>query len=328
VSGTAGSVRFGIDGNSNFRTESAKPYALAGDTGNGDYAAWTPTVGTHTFTATLYSGSGGTGSVLDTETFTFTVTDGSGGGGGGGGTASFAEFELINADTNKDVSLFQDGSVIDFSKLGTKHVNVRADVNGSAGSVRFGIDGNANFRTENAKPYALAGDSAGDYLSWTPAVGTHTFTATLYSGANGTGSVLETKSFTFTVTSGGTTTPTGTGVKTFSLLNADTGAVIRTITEGSTIDFAALPTRRVAIRADVSGTVGSVRFGYDASTNFRTESKAPFAMNGDVGDGIHYTLWTPTDGSHTLTGTAYSGASATGSILGSPLTVHFTVINA
>jgi hypothetical protein len=254
----------------------------------------------------------------------------SSGGGGGTGTASFSDFELINADTNKDVSVFQSGSVIDFSQLGTKNVNVRADVSGTAGSVRFGIDSNTNFRTESSKPYALAGDSGnGDYYAWTPSVGTHTFTATLYSGSGGTGSVLATKSFTFTVTDGGgTTTPSGSGVETFSLVNADTGAFIKTITEGSTIDFATLPTKRVAIRADVSGTAGSVRFGYEGNSNYHTESKAPFALMGDAGDGIHYALWTPNDGSETLTATAYAGANATGSILGSALTVHFTVINA
>lgn len=254
-------------------------------------------------------------------------------GGGGSGSASFTDFELINADTDTDVSVFQSGSVIDFSKLGTKNVNVRADVSGSAGSVRFGIDSTANFRTENNKPYALAGDDGtGDYAAWTPSVGSHTFTATIYSGANGTGSVLATKSFSFSVTNGGTSptptpTPTGTGVKTLSLVNADTGAFIRTITEGATIDFATLPTQRVAVRADVSGTAGSVRFGYDGNSNYRTESKAPFALMGDVGDGVHYTLWTPGNGSHTLSATAYSGANATGSILGAALTVHFTVIN-
>jgi glucose/arabinose dehydrogenase len=250
----------------------------------------------------------------------------SGGGGGGGSTTSFSGFELINADTDKDAGVFQSGSVIDFSKVGTKNVNVRADVSGTAGSVRFGIDSNSNFRTENGKPYALAGDDAGDYYAWTPSVGTHTFTATIYGGSNGAGSVLATKSFTFTVTSG--TTPSGTGVKTFSLVNADTGAFIRTITEGSTIDFAALPTQRVAVRADVSGTAGSVRFGYEGNSNYSTENKAPFALMGDAGDGIHYTLWAPDDGSETLTATAYSGANATGSVLGSPLTMHFTVINA
>jgi hypothetical protein len=246
--------------------------------------------------------------------------------GGGGGSASFSDFELINADTDKDVSLFQSGSVIDFAKLGTKNVNVRADVSGTAGSVRFGIDSNANFRTENNKPYALAGDTGtGDYAAWTPTVGTHTFTATIYSGANATGSVLATKSFSFTVTNGTVAT---SGVKTLSLLNADTGAVIRTITDGSTIDFNTLPTKRVAVRADISGTVKSVKFGYDSNSSFRTESTAPYAMNGDAGDGVHYTVWTPTNASHTITATAYSGSGATGSVVGSPLTVHLTIINA
>jgi len=54
-----GSVVFGYDSNNNFRTESAPPYAFAGDAGgNGDYHSWTPASGEHTLIATSYSGSG------------------------------------------------------------------------------------------------------------------------------------------------------------------------------------------------------------------------------------------------------------------------------
>jgi hypothetical protein len=245
------------------------------------------------------------------------------------GSASFSEFELINADTNKDAGEIENGSTINFATLGTKNLNIRADVSGTAGSVRFGIDSNSNFRTESSKPYALAGDSGnGDYYAWTPSIGTHTFTATLYSGSGGTGSVLDTKSFTFTVTDGSTGGGTGTSFADFELINADTNKDVSLFQSGSVIDFSKLGTKNVNIRADVSGTAGSVRFGYGGNSNYRTESKAPFALMGDAGDGIHYTLWTPENGSEALTATAYSGAKATGSILGSALTVQFTVINA
>jgi hypothetical protein len=55
------------------------------------------------------------------------------------------------------------------------------------GSVRFGLDGNANYATDNSAPYALAGDTAGDYLPWTPTVANLTLTGTPYSAANATG---------------------------------------------------------------------------------------------------------------------------------------------
>ena len=95
------SVRFAYDGNSNYRTENAAPYALAGDT-SGDYNAWTPSVGSQSLSATPYSSTGATGTAGTPLTITFTVVDtvilasasptmtvesveiGTGGGGGGG----------------------------------------------------------------------------------------------------------------------------------------------------------------------------------------------------------------------------------------------------
>ncbi len=69
-----GSVRFGLDGNSAYSTDSGSPYALAGDS-SGNYAAWTPSVGSHSVTATTYGGSGATGEAGTSLTVAFTVTD-------------------------------------------------------------------------------------------------------------------------------------------------------------------------------------------------------------------------------------------------------------
>ncbi|MEO1438068.1 MAG: DUF5060 domain-containing protein, partial [Bacteroidota bacterium] len=65
----------------NFQTESAAPYALAGDA-SGDYNAWTPTLGLHTLSATPYSTSGGNGTAGTALTIQFVVIDGPTGGGG------------------------------------------------------------------------------------------------------------------------------------------------------------------------------------------------------------------------------------------------------
>src|SRR5205085_8420823 len=47
TSATVGSIKFGLDSNSNFRVENNAPYAMAGNSGS-DYFAWTPANGTHT----------------------------------------------------------------------------------------------------------------------------------------------------------------------------------------------------------------------------------------------------------------------------------------
>ncbi len=240
VSGSVGSVRFGLDGNTNYRTESAAPYALAGDNG-GNYDAWTPALGSHSLTATPYSGSGATGTAGVALSVGFTVTNVATGNrapvitagpqaapgtvtlpattavsvtasdadgdaltyawskSAGPGTVSFANpaaagttaafssagsytlqvvvsdvvsLTLVNAATDQDIGPLTNGGVINLAVTGT-NLNVRANVSGSVGSVRFGLDGNANYRTESTAPYALAGDNGGDYTSWSPALGSH-----------------------------------------------------------------------------------------------------------------------------------------------------------
>jgi len=101
--------------------------------------------------------------------------------------------------------------------------------------------------------------------------------------------------------------------------------VLMTITDGMTIDLASLPTRSLAVRAETAGSVGSVRFGYNATANFRTENTAPFALHGDTSG--TYKAWTPAIGTHTITATAYSLDNASGSLVGTTLKVTFRVID-
>src|SRR5215217_3345055 len=104
-------------------------------------------------------------------------------------TEGVKSFTLINADTDQDIGTFSNGAVVDFSDIGTNNLNVRANTEpATVGSVRFGYDSNSNYRTESTAPYALAGDSSGNYNAWIPTVGSHTITATAYSssGASGT----------------------------------------------------------------------------------------------------------------------------------------------
>jgi len=103
-------------------------------------------------------------------------------------TQSVTALTLINADTDQPILALTDGMTLRFADLPTRNLNVRAETSPSVvGSVRFGLDGQANYRTETSSPYALAGDSGGDYSAWTPALGAHALTATPYSGASGSG---------------------------------------------------------------------------------------------------------------------------------------------
>jgi hypothetical protein len=115
----------------------------------------------------------------------------------GGGAPRVTALTLINADTNEpqvipgtDSAVISDNATIDLSALPTRNLNVRADTV-SAASVRFDYDSTSAFRTESLPPFALAGDTDGNYSAWTPAPGGHIlvatpFPATSASGAQGT----------------------------------------------------------------------------------------------------------------------------------------------
>ncbi len=104
-----------------------------------------------------------------------------------------AGFALIDADTDQVIGALADGDVLSLDNLPTSSLSVRADtLPATVGSVRFDLDGIVGFRTENVVPYALFGDSisiGGTYAPWSgvPLLGTHSLTATPFSGGGGSG---------------------------------------------------------------------------------------------------------------------------------------------
>ncbi|MFD3003486.1 PQQ-dependent sugar dehydrogenase [Pontibacter toksunensis] len=115
----------------------------------------------------------------------------------------------------------------------------------------------------------------------------------------------------------------------FTLMNADTDQPIAgydPIATGATLNLADLPTQNLNIRANTTpANVGSVRFSFDGTENYRTESFSPYCIGGDQGN-ADYLPWALHEGSHTLTGTPFSGAGATGTV-GTAKTITFTVVN-
>lgn len=105
-------------------------------------------------------------------------------------TTSVAALVLINADTNQPIAGFNpipDGATLNLATLPTKRLNVQAVTNPSViGSVRFRLNGSVH-RTESTAPFALAGDTSGDYLPWTPTLGQLTISATPYTEASAAG---------------------------------------------------------------------------------------------------------------------------------------------
>ncbi|WP_106930601.1 InlB B-repeat-containing protein [Adhaeribacter arboris] len=113
-----------------------------------------------------------------------------------------ASFTLMNASTDQPIRNLVSGDVIDVSIL--KSLNIRANTNPSTvGSVVFNLSGTqSTSRTETGAPYALFGDSGGNYNSWTPTSGNYTLTATPYSAASGGGTAGIPLTIQFSVISG------------------------------------------------------------------------------------------------------------------------------
>lgn len=115
-------------------------------------------------------------------------------------TESYADdvwgFTLVNSSTNADLRDLGNDETIDLSTTGHQ-LNIRANTSSETVDwVVFELDGNDNLRTEGMAPYALAGDTEGDYFDWTPSIGTHTLKATPYNSWGDAGTPL---TITFTV---------------------------------------------------------------------------------------------------------------------------------
>jgi transcriptional regulator CtsR len=112
-----------------------------------------------------------------------------------------SSFTLVNADTDADIGPLANGATLNLATLPTRNLNVRANTSPAAvGSVKFGYDGNASYRIESTAPYALEGDTSGNYNAWTPAVGSHTLVATPYTESAGAGTAGTPLTVSFTVT--------------------------------------------------------------------------------------------------------------------------------
>jgi hypothetical protein len=114
--------------------------------------------------------------------------------------ATVTSFTLVNAADDTDMNGIQNGDTI-YIESGME-INIRADtsIDSSIGSVRFALNGNANFHTEDTAPYALAGNDGANYFVWEFGYGPQLLKATPYSGSGAAGSVGTSLEIAFTLT--------------------------------------------------------------------------------------------------------------------------------
>jgi type 1 glutamine amidotransferase len=112
---------------------------------------------------------------------------------------SISSFTLLNAATDTEIGTLADGDIINLAEINGSPVNVRANTSPTTvGSVVFTLQG-VSFRTENAAPYALVGNSGNDYYAWSPSPGSYELQATPFPQSKGQGTAGSALTVTFTV---------------------------------------------------------------------------------------------------------------------------------
>ncbi len=218
-------------------------------------------------------------------------------------------------------------------------ITVSATSTNLAPTVNAGTDKAVTLPTNSVTLTGTASDANGSIASysWTKQSGpAATLTNATTASLTASGLVAGTYVFRLTVTDNGGATafdeatvtvnpaPSGQAVVSLTLFRADTDQELGLLTEGAVLNYAAIGTNQLAVRANTNpATVGSVIFKVDG-VNFRTENGAPYAIAGNTGS--NYDPWTPSLGNHTLVVTPYSGSNGSGTV-GTPITVNFSVIN-
>lgn len=107
----------------------------------------------------------------------------------------------------------------------------------------------------------------------------------------------------------------------FSLVDADTGAVIEPLTDGQTLDLGNLPEHLNVTADTTAGPIGSVLFSLDGNSAFRLEQGEPWSLFGDHhGQFISGTF---SIGNHELSASMFGTLKGTDP-LGVSETIHFT----
>ncbi len=231
------------------------------------------------------------------------------------------DFTLIDPETDQPIAGYNpipDGSVLNLKRL-PQHLNIRANVAGAFESVRFFYEGFDNFRTENVEPYALFGDTDGDYFEGRLRRGSQELTAFPFTENGAQGEVGVRARLNFTVISD----DAGRAVTRFVLVNADSDTDLQVLEDGDKLDLATLPPH-LNVRAEVAGPVESIRFMLEPKRHKQVDNHAPYALfgnvSGDYASGIFH------NGQQTLTAFPFAKDKGQGQV-GNPLSIRFGVIN-
>ena len=179
-SGDIGSMQIILDGAyQQQKGESIPPYTLFGKTNNNTniLGVYLPDGG-YELLATPYCKNGLGGEAGEALNLNFSITR--------PGPSPVTQFVLVDADTEQDIQVLQEGDVIDIDAIGNDRFSIRAEIGGrKIGSVLMELSSDAlnHTQTENLPPYALfGGEPATNYYGQRFPLGDYTIKATPYLG--------------------------------------------------------------------------------------------------------------------------------------------------
>ena len=307
TSGTVESVRFDLDGQSGFKTDSGMPYALGGED-KGDYyrVKRISNLGFHTVTATPFSENRGAGQEGKRMTVTFTVIN------------------IPQPMPTQPTGTPTRTPTVAPTKAPVNPTPAPISPTRSPTMAPTQSPTSTPTRTPTTTP-ARTPTVAPTRAPTIAPTRTPTTTPTRTPVNPTTAPVNPT--WTPTITPSRNPAPTTTGeVSGFVLINSNDNSEIRSLKDGDVINLYGMQTTNLNLRADTSGIVESVRFDLDGQSGFKTDSGIPYALGGeDKGD--YYRVKRISNlGFHTVTATPFSKNRGAGRE-GKPMTVTFTVIN-
>ena len=133
--------------------------------------------------------------------------------------ADVTGFTLINTNNNEPIPAHDplvDGIEINLDELSAQNISIRANAEGTPGSVSFDLTGQQNHQqTENVSPYALFGDTDGNFDPWEPSsppsLGSYQLSARTHTGAGGSGTAGNDFTISFSITSEASEPPGNSG---------------------------------------------------------------------------------------------------------------------
>jgi len=193
---------------------------------------------------------------------------------------------------------------------------LRANTGSAVRSVVFSYNDTAAYRTENIRPFCIAGDAQRKCHPWRDGMqlGNHVVTATPYRLAGGLGEAGRPVTLTVQVVA----TQALGDVASFALFDVRSGLDVPgygAITSPElTVARSALP-ERYSLRANIEGEVGSLLYSYSIWPNYQVENRAPYCIRRlDASASAPCSAWWRgmERGTHTVTATPYREPNARG----------------